>query len=189
MATLDDKLDRVLGKKTGAALEKAFGHKTVRDLLTHYPRRLDDRGELTDISTLTPGEHVTVLARVKSSTVATYRPKHGNRLAKRTTVTITDGHLDITATYFNQTWKAGALEPGVVAFFSGKVGSFRGHASAQPTDVRRSGQGGRRLGVRRRGATALLADLPGVGECLLEAAGRLRGAGACGARPGPRPSA
>ena len=129
MATMDDKLGPVLGKKTADALEKAFGMVSVRDLLTHYPRRLDDRGALTDIAHLRVDEHATVLARVKHVTESTYRPKYGargNRLAKRTEVVITDGRTDLTATFFNQPWRAGSLQPGVVAFFSGKVGVFRG---------------------------------------------------------------
>jgi ATP-dependent DNA helicase RecG len=129
MATLDDKLGPVLGKRTADALEKAFGMHTVRDLLTHYPRRLDDRGALTDIAHLRVDEHATVLARVKHVTESTYRPKHGGqgrRLAKRTEVVVTDGRVDLTATFFNQPWRAGSLRPGVVAFFSGKVGAFRG---------------------------------------------------------------
>jgi ATP-dependent DNA helicase RecG len=134
MAGLDDRLGPVLGKRTADALTKAFGFTTLRDLLTHYPRRLDDRGELTDISRLKIGEHATVLAKVKYATESRYRPKYGNRLATRTVVTITDGHVDISATYFNQTWKAGELKPGVIAFFSGKVGMFRGQRQLnQPT--------------------------------------------------------
>ncbi len=134
MAGLDDKLGPILGAKAFNALEKTFGFVTVRDLLTHYPRRLDDRGELTDISHLRIGEHATVLAKVKQATESRYRPKYGNKLATRTVVTITDGRTDLSATYFNQKWRAGELKPGVIAFFSGKVGMFRGQRQLnQPT--------------------------------------------------------
>ena len=37
---------------------------TVGDLLGHYPRRYDKRGELTDLAGLRDGEHVTVQAEV-----------------------------------------------------------------------------------------------------------------------------
>ena len=47
MTTSDTKLDRVLGAKTGRALESALGLSTVGDLLRHYPRRYAERGELT----------------------------------------------------------------------------------------------------------------------------------------------
>ncbi len=117
---------------------------TVRDLLTHYPRRLDDRGALTDIAHLRVDEHATVLARVKTVTESTYRPKyggHGKRLAKRTEVVITDGRVDLTATFFNQPWRAGSLTPGVVAFFSGKVATFRGQRQLAQTTYDVLGRG------------------------------------------------
>ena len=61
MTTSDTKLDRVLGAKTGKALESALGLSTVGDLLRNYPRRYAERGELTPISGLEIGEHATVL--------------------------------------------------------------------------------------------------------------------------------
>ncbi len=134
MATLDDKLGPLLGKRTSGALEKAFGFTTVRDVVTHYPRRLDDRGALTDISNLRIGEHATVLGRVRQASAFPYRQKHTSRLGKRTEVTVTDGRLELSATFFNQPWRAGTLQPGTVALFSGKVGMFRGQRQlTQPT--------------------------------------------------------
>jgi ATP-dependent DNA helicase RecG len=126
MATLHDKLGPVIGKKSADALSKAFGYTTVRDLVTHYPRRLDDRGALTDMSRLTLGEHATVLARVSSAREMRYQVKGTKRRAVRTEVVVTDGSRELSATFFNQPWRAGALKPGVVAFFSGKVGLFNG---------------------------------------------------------------
>jgi ATP-dependent DNA helicase RecG len=126
MVGLDAALPPVVGARAGNALQKVFGFETVRDLLGHYPRRLDDRGELTDISRLRVGEHATVLGRVKQAEQSSYRPRQGGRLATRTVVTITDGQRDISATFFNQKWQAGRLAPGTVAFFSGKVAIFRG---------------------------------------------------------------
>ncbi len=134
MVTLDASLGPVLGKRTSTALEKAFGFTTLRDLVTHYPRRLDDRGALTDISNLRIGEHATVLARVRQAQDFPYRQKHTARPGKRTEVTITDGRRELSATFFNQPWRAGSLRPGTVAFFSGKVGVFRGQRQlTQPT--------------------------------------------------------
>ena len=126
MARLDTTLGPVVGQRAANALDKAFEFRTVRDLVTHYPRRLDDRGALTDISRLQVGEHATVLGRVKQAEQSTFRPRRGGRLGTRTVVTITDGERDITATFFNQAWRAGHLKPGTVAFFSGKVTMFRG---------------------------------------------------------------
>ena len=65
VTTLGEPLTRALGPKTAKALEAAFGMRTVGDLLRHYPRRYYTRGELTDLSSLREGDHVTVLARVE----------------------------------------------------------------------------------------------------------------------------
>ena len=127
MATLDTKLDRVLGARSAKALTSAFGMVTAGDLLRHYPRRLADRGKLTDFSDLRIGEHVTVLAKTVSVTVSKYRPKSGGgRPAARTEVRVTDGVDDLYLTFFRQVWKADELRPGTIAWFSGKVAMFQG---------------------------------------------------------------
>jgi ATP-dependent DNA helicase RecG len=133
--SLDTKLKGVLGSKTTQALEAGFGIVTVGDLLAHYPRRLDDRGRLTDFSDLEIGEHVTVLAKTVSVTTKEYRPKSGSRrIAHRTEVVVTDGSdRRLLLTFFRQPWKAGQLKAGTVALFSGKVGVFQGRRQlAQP---------------------------------------------------------
>ncbi len=120
------RLDRVLGPASAKALRNAFEFDTVGDLLAHYPRRLDDRGELTDFSGLQVGEHVTVLAKTKSVKQHRYRDRRTGRHAYRTEVTVTDGgdrHLLLT--FFRQPWKEGQLKPGTIALFSGKVDLFR----------------------------------------------------------------
>ncbi|MGI8577228.1 MAG: ATP-dependent DNA helicase RecG [Nocardioidaceae bacterium] len=125
MTSLDTKLDTVIGGKTKAALTKAFGMVTVGDLLRHYPRRLEDRGKLTDLSDLQIGEHVTVLAKTLDVKQFSYRPRGGGRRAVRTEVIVTDGNHLLTLTFFGQPWQKEKLEAGTVAFFSGKVGVFR----------------------------------------------------------------
>ena len=59
---LESRLDGVVGGKTASALDRAFGMRTVGDLLAHYPRRYARRGELTPISSLPVGEPVTIVA-------------------------------------------------------------------------------------------------------------------------------
>ena len=61
---LATRLRSAVGDKTATALEKAFGMATVDDLLRHYPRRYVGVGELSDLSTLRPGQYATILARV-----------------------------------------------------------------------------------------------------------------------------
>ncbi|HEU0128146.1 MAG TPA: DEAD/DEAH box helicase, partial [Pseudonocardiaceae bacterium] len=121
---LETPLRGILGARSATALAKAFEMQTVGDLLAHYPRRLDDRGSLTDFSELQIGDHVTVLAKTVSIQSFRYRPKTGGQ-ATRTEVVVTDGKLELLLTFFRQPWKAGQLQEGTVAFFSGKVNLFR----------------------------------------------------------------
>lgn len=44
MATLADRLDHLLGRKTADKLSEAFGMTTVEDLLRHYPHRYATQG-------------------------------------------------------------------------------------------------------------------------------------------------
>ena len=68
MVALNDRLDYVLGAKPAAGLARFLNLHTVGDLLRHYPRRYAVRGEMTAIKGLAVGEHVTVLATVKTIT-------------------------------------------------------------------------------------------------------------------------
>jgi ATP-dependent DNA helicase RecG len=126
MVGLDTALRGIVGQRSFTALTKAFGMQTVGDLLGHYPRRLADRGKLTDFADLLIGEHVTVLAKTVSVQSFAYRPKTGGgRQAVRTEVVVTDGQRELLLTFFRQPWKAGELKKGTVALFSGKVNVFR----------------------------------------------------------------
>jgi ATP-dependent DNA helicase RecG len=125
MVSATTPLRGIIGDKTTKALQSAFEISTVGDLLGYYPRRLDDRGQLTDLSNLQIGEHVTVLAKTVSVEQHKYQPKSGGRVAIRTEVVVTDGKRQLLLTFFRQPWRKGQLEPGTVGMFSGKVGVFR----------------------------------------------------------------
>jgi ATP-dependent DNA helicase RecG len=125
MVSATTPLRGIIGDKTTKALQAAFEISTVGDLLGYYPRRLDDRGQLTDLSNLQIGEHVTVLAKTVSVEQHKYQPKSGGRVAIRTEVVVTDGKRQLLLTFFRQPWRKGQLEPGTVGMFSGKVGVFR----------------------------------------------------------------
>ena len=125
MVGLHTKLDRVIGGSSAKALGNAFGLETVEDLLGHYPRRLDDRGDLTDFGSLRIGEHATVLAKTESVRQHEYLDKRTRRRAYRTEVVVSDGRDRLLLTFFRQTWRKGQLTPGTVAMFSGKVEMFR----------------------------------------------------------------
>jgi len=121
-ATLDTSLASVLGGRTAAALGKAFGHRTVYDLLTHFPRRYAHRGELTDLTRLPIDENVTIVAEVLDVRDRPMRAKRGSILEVR----ISDGKGTLGLTFFNQAWRAEALKPGVRGMFAGKVSEYRG---------------------------------------------------------------
>jgi ATP-dependent DNA helicase RecG len=119
---LEVRLSTALGGRTAQAIEKAFGYRTVGDLLSHYPRRYARRGELTALSELKLDESVTIVAEVRSVTERPMRAKRGSILE----VIISDGRAHLTLTFFNQAWRAKDLRPGLRGIFAGKVGEYRG---------------------------------------------------------------
>ncbi|HTQ89499.1 MAG TPA: ATP-dependent DNA helicase RecG [Streptosporangiaceae bacterium] len=124
MTTLSEPLTRPLGPKTAKALEGAFGMSTVGHLLRHYPRRYYTRGELTDLSSLREGDHVTVLARVANVSL---HPMPQRRFRSRGEVIVTDDRDKLVLTFFSgiHVFRR-KLVPGVVGMFAGTVSSFRG---------------------------------------------------------------
>ena len=120
MARLDDRLDREFDPRTAKALATALGVRTVGDLLRHYPRRYERRGELTDLASLRDGDHVTVLAQIAK---VTSRPMR-NRRGKLTEVTVTDGHGTLTLAFFAQPWREKEMKPGLHGLFAGQVSSY-----------------------------------------------------------------
>ena len=114
-------LDRLIGDKTAKALAKNLGIKTAADLLQHYPRRYSSRGELTPISEIPVGETVTLVADV----VEVYERRMKGKSGVILEVKLTDGHGFVTATFFNQAWRAQKLRPGVRGLWAGKIGSYQ----------------------------------------------------------------
>jgi ATP-dependent DNA helicase RecG len=120
MARLDDRLDREFDPRTAKVLAKALDVHTVGELLRHYPRRYEQRGELTDLASLRDGEHVTVLAQISAVTTRTMK----NRRGKLTEVTVTDGHGTLTLAFFRQPWREKDMKPGLHGLFAGQVSSY-----------------------------------------------------------------
>jgi len=107
--TVDTRLDRVLGAKTAKALASHLDLDTVGDLLYHFPRRYDQRGEHTDIRSLSVGEQVTVMAQVQRTNVRPMRARRGQMLE----VTVGDDSGGVLAlTFFNQAWRERDLKTG-----------------------------------------------------------------------------
>ncbi|GGN01556.1 ATP-dependent DNA helicase RecG [Actinoplanes campanulatus] len=123
MTTTDTPLTKVLGAKTAKALEQHLELHTAGDLIYHFPRRYDERGEHTDLRSLKVDEQVTLLAQVQGINVKPMRQRRGNMLE----VTIGDGSgATLTCTFFNQAWRERELRKGVWGLFAGKVTEFRG---------------------------------------------------------------
>src|SRR5712691_6287456 len=125
MAVLEDPLRLVIGDKAAKRLDSALGLQTVGDLLHHYPRRYDKRGELTELASLRDGEHVTVQAEIAAVTVRRMRNRPGTILE----ATVTDGRGRLTLTFFGrgrQDWREKVLRPGLRGLFSGQVSTFKG---------------------------------------------------------------
>ena len=114
---------------------------TAGDLIYHFPRRYDERGEHTDIRSLDVGEQVTVLAQVQSQRrVRPMRQRRGNLLE----VTVGDGSGGtLTLTFFgNQAWRERELRPGRWGLFAGKVTEFRGKRQLNRPEYVLLGEGG-----------------------------------------------
>ncbi len=120
MADLESKLSSVIGDRTAKVLSDGLEIKSVGDLMRHYPRRYMVRGELSDISALTEGDEVTILAEVFSSTNRPLRGRKGSIFE----VVVTDGTDKLSLTFFNQAWREKELKVGRQGLFAGKVGVF-----------------------------------------------------------------
>jgi ATP-dependent DNA helicase RecG len=136
VTNLDEPLRKALGPRTGNALAKGLGLETTGDLLRHYPRRYAQRGELTDLTELVEGEHVTVMAEV-----ARVRTKPMRNRGKMVEVEVTDGKGKLTLAFFGRGgWRAKELLPGRRGLFAGKVSTFRGRRQLAHPDYELVGQ-------------------------------------------------
>ncbi|MFL6269368.1 MAG: helicase-related protein [Actinomycetes bacterium] len=97
-------------------LQEAFGYRSVRDLLEHYPRRYLTRGELTDLAHAKKGAEVTLVGTVRN--LARKQPRRNLRILE---VRVVDDSGAWVCTWFNQPWHAQKLTVGTVAAFSGRL--------------------------------------------------------------------
>src|SRR6478752_2739229 len=139
-AELELALERRIGKRSAAVIEKHLGITTVQGLLNYYPRRYMSRGELTPIAELPLDEDVTLIARVLSSSTRQMQARRGTI----TDVIVSDddgkqglrlvGGRDYTGkvpgtlkiSFFNGFKAKNELLQGRRALFSGRVTSFKG---------------------------------------------------------------
>ncbi|TKV61179.1 ATP-dependent DNA helicase RecG [Nakamurella flava] len=142
-ATLQTPLREAVGGRTAARLTESLGVVTLGQMLAHYPRRYDQRGQLTDIAGLVVGERATVLARVVD--IQEIQPRGGGApprgrgrggVSHITRITVADGKgRRLTCTFFNQRGWKHRLPVGTEAMFSGKVSEFRGERQISTPSV------------------------------------------------------
>ncbi|MCW8379206.1 ATP-dependent DNA helicase RecG [Streptomyces justiciae] len=124
---LEEPLKKVLGPPTAKVMAEHLGLHTVGDLLHHYPRRYEERGQLTHLADLPMDEHVTVVAMVADARLHTFASAKAPRgKGQRLEVTITDGNGRLQLVFFgNGVHKPHKeLLPGTRAMFAGKVSVF-----------------------------------------------------------------
>jgi ATP-dependent DNA helicase RecG len=124
---LNQPLKAVLGPATAKVMAEHLGLHSVGDLLHHYPRRYEERGQLTHLADLPMDEHVTVLAQVADARLHSFASAKAPRgKGQRLEVTITDGSGRLQLVFFgNGVHKPHKeLLPGTRAMFAGKVSVF-----------------------------------------------------------------
>jgi ATP-dependent DNA helicase RecG len=98
-----------------------LGIMTIEDLLYLFPRRYDDYSHLKTISQLVPGEDVTIIVNVRSTTL---RRINDNRSLIKCRVSDGTGYMDLT--WFNQPYLEKQLPEGRQIVVSGRVDQYLG---------------------------------------------------------------
>jgi ATP-dependent DNA helicase RecG len=105
-----------IGEQRAKALAK-LGIVTLRDLISYFPRKYDDRRGTRRIADLIPGESACVAAMVASPPTVSHI-RRGLDLVKLRAVD-ESGVLDVT--FFNQAWLKNSLRQGETYIFYGKA--------------------------------------------------------------------
>ncbi|MCS7198060.1 MAG: ATP-dependent DNA helicase RecG [Candidatus Bipolaricaulota bacterium] len=116
---LDLRVPVRFAKGVGPQREKLL-HKlgifTIEDLLTYFPKRIEDRRETKKIVQLRHGDKVTVKGRVRALDVI--KPRNNLEIVK---VAIQDNTGILYAVWFNQPWLKSQLMPGELIALYGTV--------------------------------------------------------------------
>jgi len=94
-----------------------LGLETIGDLLFHFPRRHEDRSQLTPLAAARTDQRSTFQGRVRYVDVINPR-RGGLKLVK---AIVNDGTASLDLVWFNQPWVADQLELGMGVIFSGRV--------------------------------------------------------------------
>ena len=127
-----------IGEKKALAFQK-LGVFTLRDLLSFFPRRYEDRSVTKPISLAQAGETVCIRAMV-ADTPHLARIRRGLELVRFRAVD-ESGMMDVT--YFNQPYRKDSIHKGESYVFFGKIGlSGTRRSMVNPVCEREENQGG-----------------------------------------------
>lgn len=118
-------LEQAIGSASARKVQQAFGYETVGQLLGHFPRRYMELGELTDISELTVGEEVTIVAEVESVSQRRMQSRSGFLLQVVVRDASGPSQSTLRMTFFNGYEAKRDLHAGATAMFSGKVTTYQ----------------------------------------------------------------
>ncbi len=139
---LNDSIKFVKGiGETRAKLFGKLGIFSVRDMLFHLPRALEDRSEIKAVSELVDGETVCVRAALASG-VKTYRARARVTV---TSATVSDGANLMKVTWFNAPYISSTLKAGGEFTFYGKA-IWRGNIFEMINPVTESDAGIKKTG-------------------------------------------
>lgn len=124
LATTDTPLAEVLDADLAQRIDKAFGHRTVGDLLHTLPRRYREHGQRYDKNALVVGERVTVIGTVLSSKSRMYRAKKATGMREMVTLSVDDGGTVFTVVFFAGSKIKHMLPVGTLAMFDGTLSTF-----------------------------------------------------------------
>jgi ATP-dependent DNA helicase RecG len=135
VATLDDRLEDVLGRRAARPLSEYFGMRTVEDLLRHYPRGYDEgltvRGNNDE--PLQPGEHVTLVGVITATDSGKMRRRPTERMSKKKEynnewlrITLGERRPPVSATFFHAKFLKSKLTEGTEVMLSGDVEFYKG---------------------------------------------------------------
>ena len=128
---------RYLHPATKQALQ-SLGLHTVRDVLWHFPLRMIDYTQQSNIADLIPGEEATIVGDVVDSQVNRFGGPKGSAR-----VSIRDGTGYLSITWFNMPYMATRWQNGDRIIVSGKVGEYRGRPTMENPEYDDITRGGR----------------------------------------------
>ena len=117
---------------------ETLGLKTLRDVLWHFPLRMIDYTQHSNIVDLVPSEEATVVGDVASSETRRFGGPRGSAV-----VNIRDGTGYLRITWFNMPYMASRWQSGDRIVVSGKVGEYNGRPTMENPEYDDITRGGR----------------------------------------------